>query len=99
MGETEHAEIRDADRIHELLQETGKAVYTKDPVIDLIRSEGRNSAWLYFVVIRPEHRNKGYASRLMNRFFAEARRFGFEQVGLLPNWYEDRDQIIVFRKL
>lgn len=81
------------------------------------RAEGKNSSWLYFVVIKDQYRGRGYAKELMNRFFEEAKKkglkrvaldtpdseffegFGFKEVGRIPNWYEDRDQIIMFRNI
>jgi N-acetylglutamate synthase-like GNAT family acetyltransferase len=81
------------------------------------RSEGMNSSWLYFVVIKDQYRGRAYAKELMNRFFEEAKKkglkrvaldtpdkdffvkFGFQEVGRIPKWYEDRDQIIMFKNL
>ncbi len=81
------------------------------------RAEGKNSAWLYYVVVDKNYRQKGCASMLINYFFKEAKKrgvkriatdtpdvvfyskFGFKKVGRIPRWYEDRDQVILFRRL
>ena len=81
------------------------------------RAEGRNSYWLYFIVVKEGYRERGCAKELMDRFFEEVKRkgvkrialdtpdkdffekFGFEEVGRIPNWYEDRDQVIMFKVL
>ncbi len=81
------------------------------------RAEGENSCWLYFIVVRKNCRIQGYAGKLMEKFFEEARkegfkrvaldtpdreffeRFGFEDVGRIPKWYETKDQHIMFKSL
>jgi ribosomal protein S18 acetylase RimI-like enzyme len=81
------------------------------------RAEGKNSSWLYFIVIKEDYRGKGYAKELMNKFFNELKckgikrialdtpdkeffeKFGFKEVGRIPDWYEEKDQIIMFQVL
>ncbi len=81
------------------------------------RGEGKNSCWLYYIIVKEEFRKKGHARELMKRFFDEARKigakrialdtpekeffekFGFKEVGRLPDWYEDMDQVIMYMTL
>lgn len=81
------------------------------------RGEGKNSLWLYYLVIKEELRSKGYGEKMMDYLFDEAKKigvkriamdtpeveyfkkFGFEEVGRIPGWYEDRDQVILFKKI
>jgi amino-acid N-acetyltransferase len=81
------------------------------------RGEGKDSCWLYYIIVREEFRHKGHARELMKRFLDNARRmgaksialdtpdreffekFGFKEVGRLPGWYEDMDQVITYMDL
>lgn len=81
------------------------------------RAEGKNSYWLYFIVVKPLFRHKNYAIKLMNKLFKEVKKkgsnrialdtpdeeffkkFGFKEVGRMPKWYENKDQIIMFKQL
>jgi ribosomal protein S18 acetylase RimI-like enzyme len=81
------------------------------------RAEGKNSYWLYFIVVKEEYREKGYAKEMMDKLFEEVKKkgvkrialdtpdkdffekFGFKEIGRIPNWYEDKDQVIMFKVL
>ena len=132
-----YARLGDADAIFALLKKEGRAAYTKDIVIDTIRTkgslclrmvqdgiligavgaraEGRHSAWVYYIVIDRRFRLRGNSKKLMNMLFKACAKkgikrialdtpdcsyfgkFGFREVGRIKRWYEDRDQVIMYR--
>lgn len=46
------------------------------------RSEGQNSFWLYFIVIKKQFQGKGYAKALMQAFFKESKKRAVKRIAL-----------------
>lgn len=81
------------------------------------RAEGKNSAWLYYLITSQKRRGEGRARALFEELKEQARErgikrlaldtpdcsffehLGFTEVGRIPDWYEDKDQVIMFLAL
>lgn len=46
------------------------------------REEGKNSLWLYFVVVKKDERGKGYGRALMEKLLEEAKKHGIKRIAL-----------------
>ncbi len=109
------------DLVKDLINTEGSLslILKNDKIIGALgaRAEGKNSAWLYYIVIDRDYREKGYAKKLIDKLFEEARKkgirrialdtpekeffekFGFKEVGRIPDWHENKDQVIMFKEL
>jgi amino-acid N-acetyltransferase len=120
--ESEARSVYTIDLVRDMISSEGSLslIVTEDEKIAGMigaRAEGKNSAWIYYVLIGQDFRGKGYAKKLMEKFFDEARskgikrvatdtpnssffeKFGFSEAGRIPHWYEEKDQIILFREI